>query len=82
MATARPSQMWGTEAISRVADGAVTVFIGMDHCPLEGIGIYTAKRATRLAALEPIRQGVRLQFGAVSTSIAAGLQVRHDHRSQ
>ena len=65
-----------------VADGAVTVFIGVDHCTLEGIGIHAAKRATRFEALEPIRQGVRQQFGAVSAGIATGVQVRHDHGSQ
>jgi len=76
--------MWGTDATSTVtvADGAVTVFIGVDHCTLEGIGIHVAKRATRFEAVEPIRQGVRQPFGAVSASIATGLQVRHDHGSQ
>lgn len=81
--TERPNQMWGTDATSTVTvqDGSVTVFIGVDHGTLEGIGIPAAKRATRLEALEPIRQGVRQQFGAVSASIATGLQVRHDHGS-
>jgi putative transposase len=82
--TDRPNQMWGMDATSTVTveDGAVTVFIGMDHCTLEGIGIHAAKRATRFEALEPIRQGVRQQFGGVSAGIAAGLQVRHDHGRQ
>jgi len=82
--TARPNQMWGTDATSTVTvqDGSVTVFVGVDHCTLEGIGIHAAKRATRFEALEPIRQGVRQQFGTVSASIATDLQVRHDHGSQ
>jgi transposase InsO family protein len=82
--TERPNQMWGTDATSTVTveDGAVTVFVGVDHCTLEGIGIHAAKRATRFEALEPIRQGVRQQFGAVSAGIATGLQVRHDHGRQ
>lgn len=82
--TERPNQMWGTDATSTVTveDGAVTVFIGVDHCTLEGIGIHAARRATRFEALEPIRQGVRQQFGAVAADIATGLQVRHDHGSQ
>jgi putative transposase len=82
--TEPPNQMWGTDATSTVTlqDGSVTVFIGVDHCTLEGIGIHAAKRATRFEALEPIRQGVRQQFGAVSAGIATGLQVRHDHGSQ
>jgi len=82
--TERPNQMWGTDATSTVTveDGAVTVFVAIDHCTLEGIGIHAARRATRFEALEPIRQGVRLQFGTVSAGIAMGLQVRHDHGSQ
>jgi len=82
--TARPNQMWGTDATSTVTvqDGAVTVFVGVDHCTLEGIGIHAAKRATRFEALEPIRQGVRQQFGTVAAGIATNLQVRHDHGSQ
>lgn len=82
--TERPNQMWGTDATSTVTveDGAVTVFSGGDHCTLEGIGIHAAKRATRFEALEPIRQGVRQQFGTVLAGIAMGLQVRHDHGRQ
>jgi putative transposase len=82
--TERPNQMWGTDATSTVTlhDGPVTVFVGVDHGTLEGIGIHAAKRATRFEAFEPIRQGVRQQYGAVSAGIAAGLQVRHDHGSQ
>jgi len=67
---------------SAIADGVVTVFIGVDHCTLEGIGIHAALRATRCEALEPIRQGVRRHYGAFSPGIATGLQVRHDHGSQ
>jgi hypothetical protein len=76
--------MWGTDATSTVPvqDGAVTVFIGVDPCTLEGVGIHAATRATRFEAVEPIRQGVRQQFGAVSAGIATGLPVRHDHGRQ
>lgn len=82
--TDRPHQMWGTDATSTVTleDGPATVFVAVDHCPLEGVGIHAATQATRFEALEPVRQGVRRQFGAVAAGIAAGLQVRHDHGSQ
>jgi transposase InsO family protein len=82
--TERPNQMWGTDATSTVTleDGPVTVFVAIDHCTLEGVGIHAATRATRFEALEPLRQGVRRQFGAVTAGIAAGVQVRHDHGSQ
>ena len=82
--TERPNQMWGTDATSTVTqqDGLVTVFVGIDHCTLEGIGIHAARRATRFEALEPIRQGVRQQFGTFAAGSATGVQVRHDHGSQ
>ncbi len=82
--TDRPNQLWGTDATSTVTleDGPVTVFVAVDHCTLEGIDLHAASRATRVEALEPLRQGVRRQFGAVTAGIATGLQVRHDHGSQ
>ena len=82
--TDQPNQMWGTDATSTVTleDGAVTVFVAVDHCTLEGVGIHAARQATRFEALEPIRQGVRRQFGAFTAAIATGVQVRHDHGSQ
>jgi transposase InsO family protein len=76
--------MWGTDATSTVTleDGSVAVFVAIDHCTLEGVGIHAATRATRFEALEPIRQGVRRQFGTFSPGSATGVQVRHDHGSQ
>jgi hypothetical protein len=39
-------------------------------------------RATRFEALEPIRQGVRDNFGAFDQDVVKGLSLRHDHGSQ
>jgi putative transposase len=82
--TERPNQMWGTDATATVtvADGQVTVFAAVDHCTAECVGIHAVKRATRMEALEPLRQGVREQFGAFGRDVAHGLQIRHDHGSQ
>jgi transposase InsO family protein len=82
--TERPNQMWGTDATSTVTvdEGPVTVFVAVDHGPLEAVGLHAATTATRFEALEPLRQGVRRHFGAFTAAIAAGLQVRHDHGSQ
>ena len=41
------------------ADGTVTIFAAIDHCTAECTGIHAVKRAVRLEALEPIRQGVQ-----------------------
>jgi putative transposase len=59
----------------------VTIFAAIDHCTAECVGIHVVKKAHRFEALEPIRQGVREQFGDFSGGIAAGLWLRHDHGS-
>jgi putative transposase len=58
------------------------VFIAVDHCSAECVGIHAHPQATRFQALEPIRQGVRQRFGGFGKAIARGLAVRHDHGSQ
>ena len=63
-------------------EGQAAVFIAVDHCSAECVGIHASARATRHEALEPIRQGVRHSFGAFGADVAKGLKVRHDHGSQ
>jgi putative transposase len=75
--------MWGTDlTTTTIGEGQVAVFIAIDHCSAECVGIHAAQRATRFEALEPIRQGVRERFGGFARNIARGLAVRHDHGSQ
>jgi putative transposase len=75
--------MWGTDLTTTITgEGQVAVFVAVDHCSAECVGIHAAQRATRLEALEPIRQGVRRHFGGLAQGIARGLWVRHDHGSQ
>ena len=82
--TDAPDQMWGMDATSCVTrqEGTATVFVVVDHCASECIGIHAAKPGTRFEAVEPLRQGVRAIFGAYAEGIATGLQARHDHGSQ
>lgn len=82
--TERPNQMWGTDATATqtLEQGQVTIFVAVDHCTAECVGIHAAKPATRFEALEPIRQGVRAMFGGFAADVAAGLELRHDHGSQ
>lgn len=82
--TERPDQMWGTDATSTwtVKQGHVTVFVAVDHCTGEGVGIHAAKIGDRFEALDPIRQAVRERFGDYGTAVALGLKLRHDHGSQ
>jgi putative transposase len=75
--------LWGTDLTTTwTGEGQVAVFVALDHCSAECVGLHAALRATRFEALEPIRQGVRRCFGAFAQGIAAGLAVRHDHGSQ
>ncbi len=81
--TTRPDEMWGTDATSTwTPEGVGTIFFAIDHCTGECVGIHAARRGTRFEALEPIRQGVREQFGSYDQQVAAGLSLRHDHGSQ
>jgi putative transposase len=82
--TQRPDEMWGTDATSTwtVKEGHVTVFVAVDHCTAEGVGIHAAKIGNRFEALEPIRQAVRDRFGSYGPAVADGLKLRHDHGSQ
>ena len=75
--------MWGTDMTSTVTvgEGAACVFVAVDHCTTECIGLHAAKRGTRFEALEPIRQGVRERFGPIGDGVARGLRLRHDHGS-
>jgi putative transposase len=75
--------MWGTDLTTTITgEGLAAVFVAVDHCSVECVGIHAASRATRFEALEPIRQGVRDHFGGFANNIARGLSVRHDHGSQ
>ena len=75
--------MWGTDVTTTITgEGQAMVFIAVDHCSAECVGIHAHPQATRFQALEPIRQGVRQRFGGFGKAIARGLAVRHDHGSQ
>ena len=75
--------MWGTDMTTTVTtdEGTASVFVAVDHCTCECVGIHAAAQGNRFEALEPIYQGVRERFGAVDKDVAVGLQVRHDHGS-
>jgi len=82
--TNQPDEMWGTDATATLTrdEGAAFVFIAVDHCTSECIGIHASRSGSRHEALEPIRQGVRASFARFDQNAATGLSVRHDHGSQ
>ena len=81
--TDAPDVMWGTDmtATGTIGAGSAFVFVAVDHCTTECIGLHAATRGSRFEALEPIRQGVRERFGAIGKGVAHGLRLRHDHGS-
>jgi putative transposase len=81
--TERVDAMWGTDLTSTLTgEGQASIFVTVDPCSTECVGIHAARRATRFEALEPLRQGVRACFGAFAEGVAGGLKLRHDHGSQ
>ena len=84
ISTERVDTMWGTDMTTTFTrpDGQVAIFIAVDHCAAECVGIHAAMHGTRFEVLEPIRPGVRTHFGVFGQDIAHGLLLRHDHGSQ
>ena len=82
--TSAPDEMWGTDATAAVTrdEGTAFVFLAVDHCTGECMGIHASASGSRVEALEPIRQGVRRSFGYYGQDVAQGLSLRHDHGSQ
>jgi putative transposase len=82
--TTRPNEMWGTDATGFYTDedGWCWFFGAIDHCVDELVGWHTAKVGDRWAALEPLRQGVRHEFGGFAKNVARGLRIRCDWEPQ
>jgi putative transposase len=81
--TERVDLMWGTDLTSvMTGEGLAAVFVAVDHCSAECVGLHASRRADRFEALEPVKQGVRTCFGGFAKDAATGLHLRHDHGSQ
>jgi transposase InsO family protein len=81
--TERVDLMWGTDLTSvMTGEGQAAVFVAVDHCSAECVGIHASLDANRFEALEPVKQAVRERCGAFAKDVAAGLRLRHDHGSQ
>jgi putative transposase len=81
--TERVDVMGGADLTSTpTGEGQAAIFVTVDHCSAECVGIHASRQATRFEALEPLRQGVRACFGAFAEGVAGGLKLRHDHGSQ
>jgi putative transposase len=75
--------MGGTDMTTTVTtgQGAAHVFVAVDHCTCECVGLHAAEGGHRFEAPEPLRQGVREHFGRSEAKVARRLTIRHDHGS-
>jgi transposase InsO family protein len=91
--TEHPNQMWGTDAKQfwTRQEGSCWFFGLMDHCNDEILGWHASVMGDRfaclpvgMAALEPVHQAVKSQFGSLGKGIVldTGLFLRSDHGSQ
>ena len=55
------------------AEGQACIFVAVDHCLMECVGVHAARTGNRFEAPEPIRQGVRELFGGYLQDVAQGL---------
>jgi putative transposase len=82
--TERVDQIWGTDMTETftIVEGRAYVFVAVDHCSGEFVGIHAASGASRWEALEPVKQGIAKHFGTLDRAgVATGLSLRHDHGS-
>ena len=81
--TERVDVMWGTDLTSvMTGEGQAAVFVAVDHCSAECVGIHASRGADRFEALEPVKRAVRRCHGGFGKDVAAGLRLRHDQGSQ
>jgi putative transposase len=84
--TERPNQMWGTDGKQFWTrdDGMCWFFGVVDHCTDEILAHHEAKYGSRFAALEPVKEAIKREIGALGKDIAkgTGLALRRDHGTQ
>ena len=82
--TDAPNVMWGTDGarVFTADEGYGWIFVAVEHWNAECMGIHVCKKGDRIAALEPVAQGVLAQFGSVERGVARGLALRMDHGTQ
>ncbi len=81
--TKTPDEMWAIDATGCLTDeGNAAVFVVVDHCTGECLGVRAARRGTRFEAIECLREAIHSAKGRYEDKIAKGTKLRHDHGSQ
>ncbi|MBU4484999.1 DDE-type integrase/transposase/recombinase [bacterium] len=81
-----PNQMWATDGkkFYTEEDGRCWFFGVIDHCNDEILAWHAVKKGDRFAAMEPVREATRREYGCVAKGIVKdiGLTLRADHGTQ
>lgn len=81
--TETPDEMWAIDATGCLTDeGNAAVFVVVDHCTGECLGVRAARRGTRFEAIECLREAIHFAKGRYADKIAKDTKLRHDHGSQ
>ena len=84
--TKAPNLLWATDGKKFYVDelGWCWFFGVIDHFNDELLAWHICKKGDRYAALEPVREAVRMRFGCVDKDVCAGmeLKLRSDHGTQ
>ena len=81
--TETPDEIWAIDATGCLTDeGNAAVFVVVDHCTDECLGVRAALRGTRFEAIECPREAIHFTKGRYEIEVAAGTKLRHDHGSQ
>ncbi len=82
--TDAPNVMWGPDGarVFTAEDGYGWILVAVEHWNAECLGVHVCKKGDRMAALEPVAQGVLDQYGSVARGAARGLALRMDHGTQ
>jgi putative transposase len=81
--TAKPERTWAIDATGCLTDeGNAAVFVVVDHCTDECLGVRAALRGTRYEAIECLREAVDFPMGQYDIGVAAGTKLRDDHGSK
>jgi len=79
-----PNDTWGSDGmkVETMDEGWVWIFSVTEHWNSECMGWHVCKTGDRFAALEPVIQAIRSQYGSLEKEIAKGLKLRIDNGSQ
>lgn len=84
--TQKPNVLWGTDGkqFFTAQEGMCWLFSVIDHYNDEILGYHICKVGNRFAAMEPIKQAVKKEFGSINENICKGtnLAIRSDHGTQ